>query len=101
MLNDGKDVPTKLVRQWKTLFLNGHSLQPKYELDLEKDAAKSLTESLEQTTPATAAVELNRFGTGPDNVYQQEILHGVEILDSTEFDEYLNATGDWAGPGES
>ncbi|TPX51313.1 adenylate kinase [Synchytrium endobioticum] len=98
MLNDGKDVPIKVVREWKTLFLNGHPLEPKYELKLEKDAANNLSDVVQQMCPPLQA---SQVGNVLDTRRQQDIVHGIELLDSTEFNDYLNASGDWAGPGES
>ncbi|TPX38066.1 adenylate kinase [Synchytrium microbalum] len=101
-LNEGKEVPMKLVREWKTLFLNGYPLQAKYELELEKDAAKNLSELAQpqlQQQP-TASMQVQR-SVGPDSFRKHDVVPGIELLDSTEFSDYLNASGDWASASDS
>lgn len=73
-LNDNHDLPLKLTRQWKTLFLHEQPVYKEFEIpaDKEKVAPK---EELQQIEP--------------------ELGLGAALLDDAEFKEYLGGLNEW------
>ncbi len=81
-LNDNQDLPPKLIRQWKTLFLHE---QPVYK-DFEIPATKEKVAPIEEI-----------------QIIEPELGPGIAVLDDAEFKDYLGGTNDWkyAPPTES
>lgn len=84
MLGDGV-VPKKLLNEWKTLFLNGRSLNGKYIVSA-KDDKVSLSKD---------------DGTNASGNAVDEDLAGIQLLDEQDFNEYLKGTGEWPYPNDS
>ena len=73
-LNDGQELPPKLLREWKTLLLHEQPVYKQFELPLEKDDIRPKEQN--------AKVE-------PD------VLKTLKVLDEQEFQEYLNGSNEW------
>lgn len=82
VLNDKKDVPPKIMRDWKTIFINSVNLESYKEIPLEMDCIpKTMDEDAKESKDV-------------------EVPEAVKILDKEEFNEYLNYNGNWAAVEE-
>ncbi|KAI8843668.1 hypothetical protein BC829DRAFT_400872 [Chytridium lagenaria] len=80
------DAPRKLIREWKTLFINGEPLLRSYNMDFDKDKIRSCGDD------DNAA---NNPETSSDLALHSDISNGVNLLDQQEFQDYLSGSGDW------
>ncbi|KAI8999817.1 hypothetical protein BC832DRAFT_563700 [Gaertneriomyces semiglobifer] len=86
-LNDGKELPRKLLNEWKTLFLDGRPMATQYDTDMESDRLGSeLSDAVASGHPASPSVET-------------ELAEAMQLLDETEFCEYLDGRNDWTFSG--
>ncbi|TPX63415.1 adenylate kinase [Spizellomyces sp. 'palustris'] len=91
-LNDGKDLPRKLVDEWKLLFANGASMDQQYNPELTSDVVDS------------ALYDRDLVGDGDRSEGPREgrtISNSIKLLDEKEFHDYLLGKGDWGFPGDS
>ncbi|KXS16769.1 hypothetical protein M427DRAFT_30893 [Gonapodya prolifera JEL478] len=76
-------IPSKLMREWKTLFIAGKSLQTYREIDLPQDRVG-------WETPVAIPNEV----VSPD-LTPSLIPESSQILDDSELNDYLSETGHW------
>jgi hypothetical protein len=76
-LNENEDLPPKLLRQWKTLFLHEQPIYKDFELPLEQEKIAPV-EEIKNAEP--------------------EVGEGITILDHYEFQDYLKGQNDWKYP---
>ncbi|KAI9096087.1 hypothetical protein DFS34DRAFT_623887 [Phlyctochytrium arcticum] len=84
-LNDGKDLPKKLLNEWKILFTDGAPMTKQYNKDLRQDAVDS--SALE-----TRAADDSDGAQTDDSL---AVTNGIKLLDDKEFNDYLTGKGDW------
>ncbi|KAJ3032751.1 Sperm flagellar protein 2, partial [Rhizophlyctis rosea] len=89
-LNGGKDVPGRMLREWKVLFLGGKDVGRGYDVEMEKDRVETVMVGKER-----------REGEAGLEGVDEEVLKGIVLLDEKEFEEYLGGTGFWSYPGDS
>lgn len=77
ILHDSVDIPLKKMLQWKLLLSNGMSIIDHDEVQLAKNVILS-TLTAEET---------------PEDL--PELQHSVKVLDTDEFDDYLQYKGNW------
>ena len=77
-LNGSKEIPSKLLRQWKILLLN------------EKPLVKPVEVPCEEYPPSARETKLD-----------SEVLSAVDLLDKLEFLDYLQGKNDWSYVGEN
>ena len=80
-LNDKNEVPLKILRQWKTLFLNEQPLESKCDLEIEQD-------SIIVPDSDTKISDSNAINSS------------IQILDDDEFSSYIEGSSDWIFPKE-
>ena len=97
VLNDQNELPKKLIREWKTLFLSGKPLYKNYDLDLEKDKIHLIeTEENVQDLPIEEAHNNNIITPIPLDA----TLSGISLLDDNEFNDYIRGVGQWTYQNE-
>ena len=83
-IND-RQVPPKLLGQWKTLFVQGYPQNKAYAVPIQQERLVLMPElPSAPESEATAAATL-----------EAQLLEGLETLDDTEFLSYLEGSGDW------
>lgn len=100
-LNDNAELPKKLLRQWKTLFLDNQPVTLKYDVALENDniGGPGLLVVDGRTPNLQDQSGLQDPTTQKDNELSEQ-AKCVAILDDQEFSEYLAGDGDWGFTGE-
>jgi adenylate kinase family enzyme len=95
-------IPSKLMGEWKALFLAGNPLTATYEFPLRRDAVLSPEEIENTSDPTGIALRYPRTALGEDvaSTEAENVLRGVQLLDEVEFNDYLKGSGDWIFPPE-
>ncbi|KAI9355938.1 hypothetical protein DFJ73DRAFT_824011 [Zopfochytrium polystomum] len=81
-LNDQCELPKNLLREWKTLFVQGKLLAGRYDIEVTADqmAAGDDDELAEQN---------------PGDAMESSAAEAVKLLDEQEFLDYIQGTGSW------
>ncbi|KAI9197523.1 uncharacterized protein BJ171DRAFT_427982 [Polychytrium aggregatum] len=96
--NDRNELPKKLLREWKTLFLSSQPVQNRYEIVIEVDriSIQEPTQTMANEIPSIELPTVSTTDIGGD--VDPDIIKGVQILDEQEFTDYLHGEGDWMFP---
>lgn len=86
-MNDGKDLPKKLLNEWMILFVNAQPVNHQYNPELRQDSINTTIYESPSGSELTAQ-ELDK------------VPNGIRLLDEKEFADYLGGRGDWAYPSE-
>ncbi|KAI8897549.1 hypothetical protein BC833DRAFT_621127 [Globomyces pollinis-pini] len=87
-LNDRREVPIKKMKEIKNLFIHHLPIEDYEEIPLEKDA---IPKSCEVEVVVTDQEGVNK---------EVDIPKAIKLLDSQEFEDYLNYSGSWYKPNE-
>lgn len=82
-------MPKKLLRQWKTLFLQQHRIESKTDIEIDTDSIKEI--------PEPERKDLNMV----ESTLVDENMDSIRILDEEEFADYLDCKGDWEMSAET
>ncbi|KAJ3204680.1 RNA polymerase II subunit A C-terminal domain phosphatase, partial [Clydaea vesicula] len=100
-LNDKAELPKKLLRQWKTLFLHDKPVDGKFGVDIDQDqiGAENMQNKESTTISEVEIVNENEDDESTLQQSQKQISKldktSIELLDEEEFRDYLNGEGDW------
>ncbi|KAI8928765.1 hypothetical protein BC831DRAFT_447306 [Entophlyctis helioformis] len=84
VLNDNKDVPPTKMREWKTLFTSGESVNKPIIVEIENDRIEP---------PKDEAAEKDAAEIPSQPV---EDMSAIKVLDDSEISDYINNTGLWS-----